>query len=127
MPHQTRAIVLGRFRLRECRAAQRIDGARGLRREKERLAAVQLRLEDVVALRQLAAPRPLRLRPRCEALLRLVEGFFVRGREERREAAVLRQREDAPFGEKCERVVQRPQLPVRSQPAVMEAPGAKLS
>jgi len=87
---------------------------------------MQLRLEDIVAERELAAPAPLRLRPRGEALLRLIEGLLVRGGEETRDAAVLGQREQLAVGEECERVVQCPQLPVRGEPAVVEPPGAKL-
>ena len=50
----------------------------------------------------------------------------MRGREERGQAAVLREGENASFGKERERVVQGPQLPVWSEPAVMETPRAEL-
>ena len=126
MPHQPRAIVGRRIGLLERGTAQRIRGARRFGREEQRLAAMQFRLEDVVAERELAAPAPLRLRPRREALLRVIESFLVRGGEEARDAAVLGQREQLAIGEEREGVVQCPQLPIRSEPAVVKPPGAKL-
>ena len=87
---------------------------------------MQLRLEDIVAERELAAPAPLRLRPRRETLLGVVEGLLMRGGEEARDAAVLGQREQLAIGEERERVIQCPQLPVGGEPAVVEPPGAKL-
>jgi hypothetical protein len=50
----------------------------------------------------------------------------VRRGEQRRQAAVLGQREDLALGEEREGVVQRPQLPVGGEPAVVEPPSAEL-
>jgi hypothetical protein len=50
----------------------------------------------------------------------------MRRGEERRQAAILCEREDLAFGEEREGVVQRPQLPVGSEPAVVEPPSAEL-
>ena len=126
MTHQARAFVVAAFGLLERCAAKRIDRARTFSREEERLSAVQLRLVDVVAQRELATPRPFRLRPRGEARLRRVEGLFVRRGEERGQAAVLREGEDLALREEREGVVQRPQLPVGGEPAVVEPPSAEL-
>src|SRR5207249_4480744 len=79
-------------------AAERIRGARALGREEQRLAAVQLRLIDALALRELATPGPLRLWPRGEAGLRRVVGLLVRCTEEARQARVLRERQHLSVG-----------------------------
>src|SRR5258706_2556757 len=93
MPDQARGVVVSGFRLRERRAAERIGGARRLGRKEERLATVQLRLEYVRTVGQLAAPVPLRLRPGCEALLRRVVPLFVRRGEQTGQRRVLREGE----------------------------------
>lgn len=82
MPHQTRGVVVARLRLRQRGTAQRVRSARAFGREEQRLPAMELRLEDVGALGELAAPAPLRLGPRREALLRRVVGLLVRRREQ---------------------------------------------
>jgi hypothetical protein len=127
MTHETRAVVGRGLGLVECGAAQRVEGARRVGGEEERLAAMELCLVDILARGELATPAPLRLRPRREALLRLVERLLVCGGEEARQTAVLREREEPTVREERERVVQRPQLPIRCEPAVAEAPRAKLS
>jgi hypothetical protein len=50
----------------------------------------------------------------------------VSGREEARQSRVLRQRQHAPVLQERVGVVERPQLPVRSEPAVEETLRAKL-
>ncbi len=50
----------------------------------------------------------------------------MRRGEERWQAAVLRQRQDLALGEEREGVLKCPQLPVGSEPAVMETSGAEL-
>src|SRR5688500_6880545 len=55
MPHQTRRVVVTGFRLRQRRAAERVGRASGVGREEQGLAAVDLRLEDIRPLRELAA------------------------------------------------------------------------
>ena len=126
MADQARAIVVATLRLLERGATERVDRASALRREEQSLSAMQFRFVDAIALRQLPTPRPLRLWPRGEARLRGIESLLVRRREQRRQAAVLRQREDLALGEEREGVVQRPQLPVGSKPAVVEPPSAEL-
>ena len=126
MSHETRALIVAALCFLERRAAQRVDRARPLRREEQRLSAVQLGLVDAIALRQLPTPRPLRLGPRGEARLRGIEGLLMRCREQRWQAAVLRQGEDLALREEGKGVVQRPQLPLRSKPAVVEPACAEL-
>src|SRR5512143_236188 len=126
MPHDASGIVLAALGRLERRPAERIGRACALRRQEERLPPVQLRLEDTFALRDLATPAPLRLRPRREAPLRLLERLLVRRREEAGQDAVLRERQDLPFRKEREGIVERPQLPVGSEPAVEEPPCAKL-
>jgi len=50
----------------------------------------------------------------------------VRRREEARQARVLRERQELPIEKERDGVVERPQLPVGSEPAVMESPGTQL-
>jgi hypothetical protein len=126
MPDELRAVVLARLGLLERGAAQRVGRAGALGGEEQRLPAVELRLEDVLVLRDLATPAPLRLRPRGEALLRRVVRLLVRRAEETRQAGVLRQGEQLAIGQEREGVVERPQLPVGSEPAVTEPSRAQL-
>jgi hypothetical protein len=50
----------------------------------------------------------------------------VRRREQAGQRHVLREREHAPVLQERERIIERPQLPVRSEPAVEEALRAEL-
>jgi hypothetical protein len=50
----------------------------------------------------------------------------MRGREEARQARVLREREDLPVGQERDSVVEGPQLPVGGESAVVETPGTQL-
>src|SRR5258706_11543853 len=126
MPDEARGIVVAGFRLRERSTAERIGGACRFGRKEERLATVQLRLEYVGPLRQLAAPVPLRLRPGGEALLRRVVRLLVRRGEQAGQRRVLREREHASVLEEGVRIVERPQLPIWSEPAVEETLRAEL-
>jgi hypothetical protein len=126
VPHELRAVVLARLRLLERGAAERVGSAGALGREEQRLSTMQLRLEDVLVLRDLPTPAPLRLRPRGEALLRRVVGLFVGRAEKAWQAGVLREREQLAISEEREGIVDCPQLPVGSEPAVTEPPRAEL-
>src|SRR2546427_10999755 len=66
MAHQTRALVAGGVCLGERGARQRIDRARHRLMAEQPLAAMHLEREHPGTCRQLAAPRPLGLRPRPE-------------------------------------------------------------
>jgi len=126
VPQHPCAVVGRRLGLRKRGAAQRIGRARAIGIQEERLPAVELGLEDVRTPGELAAPAPFRLWPRRETLLRRVVGLFMRRSEQARDRRVLREREQAPVLQECMGVIERPQLPVGSEPAVEKALRAEL-
>ena len=126
VPHQARRVVVTGFRLRQRSTAERVGRASRLRREEQRLAAVDLRLEHIRAFRELAAPAPLRLRPRRETLLRRVVRVLVCRGEQAGQRDVLRESQHPAVLKERMGVVERPQLPVRGEPAVEETLRAKL-
>src|SRR5213593_574084 len=118
--HEARALVAGGIRLGERRAGQRIDRAhRGLMAE-EHLAAMDLEREHAWPKRELAAPWPLRLRPRSESGGPTLVRFLVRRREEAGQRGVLCERENATIDEERLRLVERLELAIRREPAVMK-------
>src|SRR5207245_3828587 len=70
--------------------------------------------------RELAAPRPLRLRPRAEARGAALVRLFVGRREKTWQRGVLREREHAAIDEERLGLVERVQLSIRRQPAIVQ-------
>ena len=99
MTHQTRALVAGGVRLRERGPCQGIDRAQRSLMAEEHLAAMHLEREHPGPERELAAPRPLRFRPRPESGRATLVRLLVRRREETRQRGVLREREHAAIDE----------------------------
>jgi len=126
VPQHPCAVVGCRFGLRKRGAAERIGRARAIGIQEQRLPAVELGLEDVRTPSELAAPAPFRLRPRRETLLRRVVRLLMRRSEQARDRGVLREREQASVLQECMGVIERPQLPVGSEPAVEKALRAEL-
>jgi hypothetical protein len=126
VPQHPCAVVGRRFGLRKRGAAQRIGRARAIGIQEQRLSAVELGLEDVRTPGELAAPAPFRLWPRRKTLLRRVVCLLMRRSEKARDRGVLCERKQAPVLQECMGVIERPQLPVGSEPAVEQALRAEL-
>src|SRR5437867_9888652 len=93
----------------------------------EHLAAMDLEREHPWPKRELAAPGPLRLRPRSESGGAALVRFLVRRREEAWQRRVLRERENAAIDEEGLGLVEGLELAVRRQPAVVKPLLSELS